>query len=262
MQAIAAEMNVADTAFLSPGRQPGRRPRLRWFTPTREVAYCGHATVATVHALVEAGPPLRRSSGSRSTPRAATSGWTSSRARRRPRLARARPSAGQPFARSAAGVIAGRPASRRRPATGGRRRADRPIATCCCPCRAWPRSAASHRTWPRWRARRRRPASAGSAWCRGRRWSRDRRPIAGSSRRTTGSRRIPSPARSTPRSACGCSQRGLLRGTGTRVHRGAGRRTRRPGRLRVDVESAPGRPPRVRVGGRAVTVLDGRIALA
>jgi trans-2,3-dihydro-3-hydroxyanthranilate isomerase len=35
----------------------------------------------------------------------------------------------------------------------------------------------------------------------------------------------------------------------------------RPGRLRVAVESAAGQP-RARVGGRAVTVLDGRIALA
>ena len=55
MQAIAAEMNLADTAFLSGPARPGARPRLRWFTPSREVRYCGHATVATVHALIEAG---------------------------------------------------------------------------------------------------------------------------------------------------------------------------------------------------------------
>jgi PhzF family phenazine biosynthesis protein len=55
MQGIAAEMNLAETAFVSrPGGASGR-PRLRWFTPTREVRYCGHATVATVHAMVEAG---------------------------------------------------------------------------------------------------------------------------------------------------------------------------------------------------------------
>ena len=61
MQAIAAELNAADTAFLSPP-SGGGHPWLRWFTPSREVAYCGHATVATVHALVEAG---RLSAGDR-----------------------------------------------------------------------------------------------------------------------------------------------------------------------------------------------------
>lgn len=55
MQRIAAEMNVAQTAFVSPTGREGADLRLRWFTPTREVKYCGHATVATTHALVEAG---------------------------------------------------------------------------------------------------------------------------------------------------------------------------------------------------------------
>lgn len=61
MQAIAAEINAADTAFLS--RASGdAHGRLRWFTPAREVTYCGHATIATAHALVEAG---RLSAGDR-----------------------------------------------------------------------------------------------------------------------------------------------------------------------------------------------------
>jgi PhzF family phenazine biosynthesis protein len=55
MQQIAAEMNLAETAFVSPARQRDADLGLRWFSPTREVAYCGHATVATVHALLEAG---------------------------------------------------------------------------------------------------------------------------------------------------------------------------------------------------------------
>lgn len=55
MQAIAAEMNLAETAFLSRPEGASGRPRLRWFTPSREVRYCGHATVATVHAMVAAG---------------------------------------------------------------------------------------------------------------------------------------------------------------------------------------------------------------
>lgn len=52
MQNVAAEMNVAETAFV------GRRQddwSLRWFTPTVEVALCGHATLATAHALLEEG---------------------------------------------------------------------------------------------------------------------------------------------------------------------------------------------------------------
>ena len=56
MRRIAAEMNVSETAFLSRAAGPGSGPRLRWFTPTgHEVAFCGHATVATVHALRESG---------------------------------------------------------------------------------------------------------------------------------------------------------------------------------------------------------------
>ena len=56
MRRIAAEMNVSETAFLSRTDGPGSGLRLRWFTPTgHEVAFCGHATVATVHALRENG---------------------------------------------------------------------------------------------------------------------------------------------------------------------------------------------------------------
>jgi trans-2,3-dihydro-3-hydroxyanthranilate isomerase len=55
MQAIAREMNLSETAFLTPAEAPGADYRLRWMTPTTEVNFCGHATVATVHALAEAG---------------------------------------------------------------------------------------------------------------------------------------------------------------------------------------------------------------
>ncbi len=56
MQDIAAEMNLAGTAFLTPARGGEGAPwHLRWFTPKREVAYSGHTTVAAVHALLEAG---------------------------------------------------------------------------------------------------------------------------------------------------------------------------------------------------------------
>ena len=45
MLAIAAENNLAETAFLTEGETGGYR--LRWFTPTVEVELCGHATLAT-----------------------------------------------------------------------------------------------------------------------------------------------------------------------------------------------------------------------
>lgn len=60
LQAIAAEMNLSETAFPSDEADGGTR-RLRWFTPTTEVSLCGHATLATAHALLEEGvsAPLR-----------------------------------------------------------------------------------------------------------------------------------------------------------------------------------------------------------
>ena len=50
MQAVAREMNLAETAFLEP-RADGFG--LRWFTPTVEVDLCGHATLAAAHVLWE-----------------------------------------------------------------------------------------------------------------------------------------------------------------------------------------------------------------
>jgi PhzF family phenazine biosynthesis protein len=52
MQAVAAEMNLAETAFLFPEHDGFR---LRWFTPAVEVELCGHATLASAHVLWEAG---------------------------------------------------------------------------------------------------------------------------------------------------------------------------------------------------------------
>lgn len=52
MQQVAAELNLSETAFLVP--QAGGW-QLRWFTPTIEVALCGHATLASAHALWESG---------------------------------------------------------------------------------------------------------------------------------------------------------------------------------------------------------------
>jgi PhzF family phenazine biosynthesis protein len=52
MQALGAEMNLSETAFLVP---EGDGYRLRWFTPAVEVALCGHATLAGAHVLYETG---------------------------------------------------------------------------------------------------------------------------------------------------------------------------------------------------------------
>ncbi len=52
MQAIAAEMNLSETAFVLP-IEDGYR--LRWFTPTTEIDLCGHATLAAAHTLYEIG---------------------------------------------------------------------------------------------------------------------------------------------------------------------------------------------------------------
>ena len=50
MRRIAMENNLAETAFLSPA-QGSADHHIRWLSPTSEVALCGHATLASAHAL-------------------------------------------------------------------------------------------------------------------------------------------------------------------------------------------------------------------
>ena len=50
MQQIAAEHNLAETAFLV---KEGAVWHIRWFTPRAEVPLCGHATLASAHVLFE-----------------------------------------------------------------------------------------------------------------------------------------------------------------------------------------------------------------
>ncbi|HYM04008.1 MAG TPA: PhzF family phenazine biosynthesis isomerase, partial [Stellaceae bacterium] len=50
MQAIAAENNLAETAFFV---RETEGYALRWFTPTVEVDLCGHATLASAHVIFE-----------------------------------------------------------------------------------------------------------------------------------------------------------------------------------------------------------------
>jgi PhzF family phenazine biosynthesis protein len=53
MRAVAAELNLSETAFLAP--RPDGDHDLRWFTPTVEVELCGHATLASAHVLGGSG---------------------------------------------------------------------------------------------------------------------------------------------------------------------------------------------------------------
>jgi trans-2,3-dihydro-3-hydroxyanthranilate isomerase len=55
MQHIAREVNCSETAFVLQPTVPEADFRLRWFTPTQEVNLCGHATIATLHALARDG---------------------------------------------------------------------------------------------------------------------------------------------------------------------------------------------------------------
>jgi len=62
LQAIAAENNLSETAFLVPiaasDDDGGEGPdfELRWFTPGHEVRLCGHATLASGHFVLSADP--------------------------------------------------------------------------------------------------------------------------------------------------------------------------------------------------------------
>ena len=52
MRDVASEMNLSETAFLSP-QADGYD--LRWFTPSVEIDLCGHGTLASAHVLWETG---------------------------------------------------------------------------------------------------------------------------------------------------------------------------------------------------------------
>jgi PhzF family phenazine biosynthesis protein len=56
LQAVAAENNLSETAFLVPSDGDYR---LRWFTPTTEVPLCGHATLASAAVVMERLEPGR-----------------------------------------------------------------------------------------------------------------------------------------------------------------------------------------------------------
>ncbi len=55
MQQIANELNLAETTFVLPAKQPGSAAWMRIFTPRRELPFAGHPTVGTTFALAAAG---------------------------------------------------------------------------------------------------------------------------------------------------------------------------------------------------------------
>jgi predicted PhzF superfamily epimerase YddE/YHI9 len=57
LQQIAAENNLAETAFFVPN---GDDYHIRWFTPTHEVDLCGHATLASAYVITHFQQPQRR----------------------------------------------------------------------------------------------------------------------------------------------------------------------------------------------------------
>lgn len=57
MQQIAAENNLAETAFFVP---KGKGFHIRWFTPTVEIALCGHATLASAFVITRYLQPERQ----------------------------------------------------------------------------------------------------------------------------------------------------------------------------------------------------------
>jgi PhzF family phenazine biosynthesis protein len=54
MQSLAFELGIAETAYVTPTADRSAFG-LRWFTPAVEVDLCGHATLASAHALRESG---------------------------------------------------------------------------------------------------------------------------------------------------------------------------------------------------------------
>lgn len=63
MQRIAGELKHSETAFPLPAREPTAALHLKWFTPAAEVAFCGHATLAAFHVLVEEAKRIRVQAG-------------------------------------------------------------------------------------------------------------------------------------------------------------------------------------------------------
>ncbi len=58
MQAIARELNLSETAFVLKSQNPGHSARIRIFTPARELPFAGHPTIGTAILLAQLRTPL------------------------------------------------------------------------------------------------------------------------------------------------------------------------------------------------------------
>ncbi len=59
LQHLARELRHSETAFVLPAREPACAFHLRWLSPTKEVAFCGHATLAALQVMVEEAKLIR-----------------------------------------------------------------------------------------------------------------------------------------------------------------------------------------------------------
>ena len=58
MQLIALENNLAETAYLV--KINDDHYKIRWFSPTKEVEFCGHATLAAAFVIFKQNPQLKK----------------------------------------------------------------------------------------------------------------------------------------------------------------------------------------------------------
>lgn len=58
MQAIAREINLSETVFVLKPENPAHSARIRIFTPTRELPFAGHPTIGTAILLAQLGAPM------------------------------------------------------------------------------------------------------------------------------------------------------------------------------------------------------------
>jgi PhzF family phenazine biosynthesis protein len=55
MQMVAKEINLSETAFIRKSDKPGVHYRVRYFTPSLEIDFCGHATIASSWVIFSTG---------------------------------------------------------------------------------------------------------------------------------------------------------------------------------------------------------------
>lgn len=58
MQAIAREINLSETVFVLKPENPAHSAKIRIFTPTRELPFAGHPTIGTAILLAQLGAPM------------------------------------------------------------------------------------------------------------------------------------------------------------------------------------------------------------